>query len=51
MRSDKESQKIAIASHQNIKEKEFWLNKLSGEPVKSCFPYDYKGKKGYLKNY
>jgi amino acid adenylation domain-containing protein len=25
------------------KEKEYWLNKLSGEAVKSFFPYDYTG--------
>jgi tyrocidine synthetase-3 len=32
---------IALAARQKIKEKEYWLNKLSGEWVKSYFPLDY----------
>ena len=36
------SQEMAVAAHQNIKEKEYWLDKLSGELVSHCFPYDYK---------
>jgi amino acid adenylation domain-containing protein len=24
-----------------VKEREYWLNKLSGTPVKACFPYDF----------
>ncbi|MGD2088698.1 MAG: amino acid adenylation domain-containing protein, partial [Candidatus Aminicenantes bacterium] len=31
-----------LVAHQNIKEKKFWLNQLSGEPVKIIFPYDYQ---------
>jgi len=31
-----------IAAHQNRKERDYWLNKLSGEIVKSRFPYDHK---------
>jgi amino acid adenylation domain-containing protein len=32
----------AIAASQSTKEREYWLKKLSGELVKSCFPYDNK---------
>jgi amino acid adenylation domain-containing protein len=31
---------IAVAANQNVKERDFWLNKFSGELVKSSFPYD-----------
>lgn len=31
-----------ITAHQNRKERDYWLNKLSGEIVKSRFPYDHK---------
>ena len=31
-----------VAASQHIKEGEYWLNKLSGELVKSSFPYDHK---------
>ena len=34
--------KLAVAANQNKKEEVFWLNKLSGELVKSRFPFDYK---------
>ena len=30
----------AIAASQSTKEREYWLKKLSGEPLKSYFPYD-----------
>jgi len=33
----------AIAASQSFKEREYWLEKLSGEWVKSCFPYDNTG--------
>ncbi|MCP4217705.1 MAG: AMP-binding protein [bacterium] len=36
------SAKERTAANQNIKEKEYWLDKLSGEPEKSVFPYDSK---------
>lgn len=36
--------KLAAAADQNVKEKEFWLKRLAGEPVKSCFPYDKRNK-------
>jgi amino acid adenylation domain-containing protein len=34
--------KLAVAADQNIKEREYWLNKLSGDLKKSTFPYDFK---------
>lgn len=33
--------KIIIAANQNVKERKFWIEKMSGDPVKSCFPYDF----------
>ncbi|MCX6584775.1 MAG: condensation domain-containing protein, partial [Candidatus Aminicenantes bacterium] len=33
--------KLALAADQNVKEREYWLNKLTGELEKSHFPYDY----------
>jgi len=41
MRSISYSDKHVIAANQNIKEGDYWLNKLSGDLVKSIFPYDY----------
>jgi len=37
----KYSEQLAMAAAQCIKEKEYWLDKLSGELIKSCFPYDF----------
>jgi amino acid adenylation domain-containing protein len=37
--------KLAIAAEQNVKEREFWLNTLSGELHKTGFPYDRSGEK------
>jgi amino acid adenylation domain-containing protein len=34
------SAKVITAANQNIKERDYWLAKLSGELSKSCFPYD-----------
>jgi hypothetical protein len=31
----------AISAGQNIKERDYWLNKLSGELVRHVFPYDF----------
>jgi amino acid adenylation domain-containing protein len=36
------SAKLEIAAGQRVKERAYWLNKLSGEPVKSRFPHDFK---------
>jgi len=41
MENKRISVKKQAAANQNIKERDFWLDKLSGEPVKSSFPYDY----------
>ncbi|MCU0286995.1 MAG: condensation domain-containing protein, partial [Acidobacteria bacterium] len=49
------SKDISIASHQNIKERNYWLNQLAGELTKSNFPYDHHtghagpGEKAYKK--
>ncbi|UCH95996.1 MAG: amino acid adenylation domain-containing protein [Candidatus Aminicenantes bacterium] len=32
---------ISIASHQYTKERDYWVNQLSGDLIKSSFPYDY----------
>jgi len=47
MRRNSYSDKLWVAANQNIKTKNFWLKQLSGELVKSHFPYDhdYRGKK------
>jgi amino acid adenylation domain-containing protein len=37
----------AVAAGQKSKEKDYWLNKLSGEWVKSYFPYDYNTDRNY----
>jgi amino acid adenylation domain-containing protein len=36
------SKKIARVAHTYAREREYWLNKLSGEPARSFFPYDNK---------
>jgi fengycin family lipopeptide synthetase D len=36
--------KLVVAAEQNVKERDYWLEKLSGDLVKSCFPYDRKHK-------
>lgn len=36
------SKKKAVAASQNLKERDYWLNKLSGNLVKSYFPYDFR---------
>ncbi len=39
------SDRAAIAANQNVKEKKYWLEQLSGDLVKSFFPYDLSGVK------
>jgi amino acid adenylation domain-containing protein len=34
--------RLAIAANQKKREKEYWLEKLSGPPPRSAFPYDHK---------
>jgi radical SAM superfamily enzyme YgiQ (UPF0313 family) len=41
MENKRISVKRQTAANRNIKERDFWLDKLSGEPVQSGFPYDY----------
>ncbi len=36
------SEKLTIAANQNLKEKAYWLEKLSGEPERTAFLYDYR---------
>ena len=36
------SDRLALAAAQNIKERTYWLSRLSGDLVKAAFPYDYK---------
>ncbi|MCK5058171.1 MAG: AMP-binding protein, partial [Candidatus Aminicenantes bacterium] len=33
--------RAAAAAHQNIKERDYWLEQLSGQIRKSCFPHDH----------
>ena len=34
--------KMEIAASNRIKERNFWLNQLKGNPVKTSFPFDYE---------
>jgi amino acid adenylation domain-containing protein len=36
------SYQVAVAANQNVKERDYWLRKLSGTPVKTGFLYDLK---------
>lgn len=40
--SNRNYDKLAAAADQNVKERDYWLHQLSGELIKSCFPYDHK---------
>ena len=42
MRRTIRSNKLIVAANQNLKEKEYWLNQLSGEWEKNYLPYDHK---------
>lgn len=44
MRQRIKPDELVIAANQNIKEKEYWMNRLSGDPVKTGFPYDFNRK-------
>jgi len=37
-----EAKKRILAAGQNIKERDYWLEKLSGPLLKTTFPYDYR---------
>ena len=43
MRKEKDSDRLIAAASQYGKEKEFWLDKLSGEFSTDFFPYDHTG--------
>ncbi|MCP5107872.1 MAG: amino acid adenylation domain-containing protein, partial [bacterium] len=40
--SDRNYDKLAVAAEQNREEKNYWLDKLAGDPVKSSFFYDHR---------
>jgi amino acid adenylation domain-containing protein len=42
MKIDKQDTKHALAAHQNTRERDYWLNKLAGAPVRSDFPHTGK---------
>jgi amino acid adenylation domain-containing protein/non-ribosomal peptide synthase protein (TIGR01720 family) len=42
MRDELYNDRRAVAANQNVKEKKYWLEKLSGYPVNSHFPGDYR---------
>jgi amino acid adenylation domain-containing protein len=46
MRNGAISNQMKLAASQNIKERDYWLNKLSGHLVRSFFPYDRQSKVG-----
>ncbi len=37
----RESLRMALAASKYGEERDYWLNKLSGKLIKTCFPYDY----------
>jgi amino acid adenylation domain-containing protein/FkbM family methyltransferase len=41
MERKKIASEVALAANQSLKEKRYWLKQLSGELVKSTFPYDF----------
>ncbi|MCP4149894.1 MAG: amino acid adenylation domain-containing protein, partial [bacterium] len=46
METIKRNEEVAVVASQFIKEKEYWLNKLSGESVKCVLPVDFKKSEG-----
>ncbi|MCP4220394.1 MAG: AMP-binding protein, partial [bacterium] len=42
MAQDSETKAGTVAAGRNIQERDYWLEKLSGEPTKTFFPYDYR---------
>jgi len=44
MKKENYPEHLLVAANQNIKEKNYWLDKLAGNPVKVSFPHDYKRK-------
>lgn len=44
MRSGNYSERLVIAAEENTKEKDYWLEQLSGELTKGTFPYDFENR-------
>ncbi|MGD2089480.1 MAG: amino acid adenylation domain-containing protein, partial [Candidatus Aminicenantes bacterium] len=44
MRQDNQFNELIFDARVRLKERKYWLNKLSGEPVKSSFPFDMSKK-------
>jgi tyrocidine synthetase-3 len=42
---NKDRDRLEIAAAKKIKERDFWLNQLKGNPVKTRFPFDYDKRK------
>ena len=38
-----DSDRLAVAAAQNVKERDYWLEKLAGPWNRTCFPYDFTG--------
>jgi amino acid adenylation domain-containing protein len=49
MKNVKYSLRTASIASQNVKERDYWLNKLSGDLQKATLPYTYNSKKSNLK--
>ena len=45
MREESHSRDLSVSSRQHIEERDYWLARMSGEWIKSAFPYDDKEKK------
>ncbi|UCH96576.1 MAG: amino acid adenylation domain-containing protein, partial [Candidatus Aminicenantes bacterium] len=41
----KDRDRLEIAASKKLKERDFWLNQLKGNPVKTSFPFDYDKRK------
>jgi amino acid adenylation domain-containing protein len=42
MRNDNYPERLLIAANQNVKERDYWLQKMTGEISKTHFPYDHR---------
>jgi amino acid adenylation domain-containing protein len=51
MRDVNYSEEQAVVAYQNVKEKNYWSNRLSGNLVKTHFPYDYRKTDAYEHNF
>ena len=46
MRKKEDLDKLMVAASRRTKEKDYWLRKLAGKPVKTTFPYDPRQTRG-----